>query len=302
MKTDTQIMNELAVSSGYLKPLSEEESRAQKALLLEMYKDIAALCDKYSLDYMMGGGTCLGAIRHQGYIPWDDDLDLMMPRASYEELISCLAKGELGEKYEYDTPNATKDCKNTFLKIYRKNTLDVEITSETAPGPKGIYIDVFAMDYAPQNAIVRKIKAAVSDFLQAVCSCVLYTEYPSKLYKEFMMQSEEGKKRYRQRIFLGKLFGIIPHRKWAWWFDRFNAKDKDTGYLTIPTGRKHYVGECRPTSVYLPTRKALFEGLEVNVPNDAHAYLTSMYRNYMEEPPVEKRERHFVYKFKLPKQ
>lgn len=302
MKTDSQIMNELAITSGLLTPLSPEGSKAQKALLLEMYKDIAALCDKHELEYMMGGGTCLGAIRHQGYIPWDDDLDIMLPRDSYETLIKILSEDALGDKYEYDTPNAKNDCKNPFLKIYRKDTLDVEITSETAPGPKGIYIDVFPMDYAPKSALPRKIKSIISDFLQAVCSCVLYTEYPSKLYKEFMMQSEEGKKRYRQRIFLGKFFGIIPHRKWVWWFDQFNANGKDTGYLTIPTGRKHYMGECRPTSVYLPTSKAMFEGLEVNVPNDVHAYLTSMYRNYMDVPPVEKRERHFVYKFKLPEE
>lgn len=299
MKTDTQIMNELAVSTGYLKPIKEEDAKALKVLLLNMYKDISALCDKHGLDYMMGGGTCLGTIRHKGYIPWDDDLDLMMPRASYEKLISCLAKGELGEKYEYDTPNAKKDCKNTFLKVYRKNTFDVEITSETAPGPIGIYIDIFPMDYAPKNTICRKLKGFLSDFLQAVCSCVLYTEYPSKLYKEFMMQTEEGKARYRQRIFLGRLFGIIPHRKWVWWFDQLNAVKKDTGFMTVPTGRKHYMGETQPTSVFLPTQKAMFEGIEVNVPADYDAYLTALYRDYMSIPPVEKRERHFVYKFSL---
>ena len=299
MKTDTQIMNELAVSTSYLKPIKEEDAKALKALLLDMYKDIATLCDKHGLDYMMGGGTCLGTIRHSGYIPWDDDLDLMMPRASYEELISCLSKGELGDMYEYDTPNATKDCKNTFLKIYRKHTFNVEITSETAPGPKGIYIDIFPMDYAPKNITLRKLKGLLSDFLQAVCTCVLYAQYPSKKYKEFMSLDPEALKRYKQRTFIGKLFGIIPHRKWVWWFDQFNAHTKETGLMTIPTGRKHYLGETQPSSVFLPTQKAMFEGLEVNVPADFDAYLTALYRDYMSIPPVEKRERHFVYKFSL---
>lgn len=299
MKTDTQIMNELAVSMDYLKPIKEEDAKALKALLLDMYKDIATLCDKHGLVYMMGGGTCLGTIRHHGYIPWDDDLDLMMPRASYEELISCLSKGELGDMYEYDTPNATKDCKNTFLKIYRKHTFNVEITSETAPGPKGIYIDIFPMDYAPKNITRRKLKGLLSDFLQAVCTCVLYAQYPSKKYKEFMSLDPEALKRYKQRMFIGKMFGIIPHRKWVWWFDQFNAHTKETGLMTIPTGRKHYFGETQPSSVFLPTQKAKFEGLEVNVPADYDAYLTALYRDYMSIPPVEKRERHFVYKFSL---
>lgn len=299
MKTDTQIMNEIALSSGVLRILTDEESKAHKTLLLEMYKDIVALCDEYGLIYMMGGGTCLGAVRHQGYIPWDDDLDLMMPRESYERLIALLADGAMGGKYEYDAPNAHRDCKNTFLKIYRKGTLDMEITSETAPGPKGIYIDVFPMDYAPTNHLYRRLKGLLSDFLQAVCSCVLYTEYPSKYYKEFMMQTNEGKTRYHQRILLGRLFGIIPHRKWVWWFDLLNAKSKKSGFMTVPTGRKHYIGETLPVEIFLPTQKWKFEGIIVNIPADYDTYLKSLYRNYMEIPPVEKRERHFVYQFSL---
>lgn len=299
MKTDTQIMNEIALSSGLLRTLTDEESKAQKALLLEMYKDIAALCDEHGLIYMLGGGSCLGAIRHQGYIPWDDDLDIMMPRDSYEQLIVLLSDGALGEKYEYDTPNAHKDCKNTFLKIYRKGTLDVEITSETAPGPKGMYIDVFPMDYAPNNRLYRRIKGLLSDFLQAVCSCVLYTEYPSIQYKEYMKKSKEGFKRYRLRILLGRLFGIIPHRKWVWWFDQLNAKSKKSGFITVPTGRKHYIGETLPVEIFLPTQKWSFEGIIVNIPANYDAYLRSLYQNYMEIPPVEKRERHFVYQFSL---
>lgn len=302
MKTDTQIMNEIAIKTGYLKELPNEQSKAQKKLLLEMYKDISKLCDEHGLIYMMGGGSCLGAVRHQGFIPWDDDLDLMMPRDSYEKLILLLSNNLLGDQYEYDTPNKKKDCKNTFLKIYRKGTYDVEITSENAPGPKGIFIDVFPMDYAPANMFMRKVKALCSDFLQAVCSCVLYVEYPSALYKEFMLQTDEGRKRYKHRMFLGKFFGMVPHHKWVWWFDRLNATCKKTPYITIPTGRKHYLGECRPASVYLPVKMAIFEGIEVNLPNDVETYLTSMYKNYMDIPPVGKRERHFVYKFKLPEE
>lgn len=299
MKTDTQIMNELAVSSGYLRPLSEEDSRGQKVLLLEMYKAIASLCDMHGLDYMMGGGTCLGAIRHQGYIPWDDDLDMMMPRASYDKLILLCKQGLLGNKYEIDTPSAKKDSKNTYLKIYRKNTLDVELYCEDMPFPVGIFIDIFPIDNAPKSKIVRKLKGYISDFLQVVCTCVLYAQYPSKKYREFMSLNPEALKRYRQRLFIGKVFGIIPHRKWVWWFDQFNAKTKETGLMTIPTGRKHYYGETQPKEVFFPTQKGTFEGIEVDLPADWHAYLTALYRNYMDIPPVEKRERHFVYKFSL---
>lgn len=300
MKSDRQIMNELAVKSGFFHSLTEEESQAQKRLLLSMFKDIVALCKANNLVYMMGGGSCLGAIRHQGYIPWDDDIDLNMPRDSYERFINLCIDGALGDKYEIDTPNASKDCKNAHLKVYRKGTLDKEIHCETTPFPNGVFIDIFPMDSAPESPLLRKFRGYISDFLQAVCTCVLYAQYPSKKYKEFMSLDPDGKKRYNQRIFLGKIFGIIPHKKWVWWFDRFNASSKDTGFVTIPTGIKHYVGETRPYNVYFPVTTAMFEGIEVCIPADYDAYLTSMYCNYMELPPVEKRERHFVYEFNIP--
>lgn len=114
-----------------------------------------------------------------------------------------------------------------------------------------------------------------------------------------MMQTDEGKKRYRQRMFLGHLFGVISHRRWVWWFDQLNAKSKKSKYLTVPTGRNHYIGETQLVDVFIPHKKGVFEGVIVNLPSNYDAYLTTLYGNYMEVPPVEKRERHFVYKYSL---
>ena len=302
MKSDQQIMNELAAKTNYLREITLEESKAQKELLLEMYQDIARVCDAHNLVYMLGGGTCLGAIRHKGYIPWDDDLDLMMPRDSYEKLIQFCFAGELGEKYEIDTPRKNHDCKNPFLKVFRKNSLDIELQNENTPFPKGIYIDIFPMDSAPASKITQRIKGFLSDTLRRICTSVLYAEYPSQKYKEFMSLDPEALKRYKARVFVGKILGIISHAQWVWWFDQFNSSTKDTGFTTIPTGRKGYFGECRTSDIYYPVSKATFEGIEVNVPNKVHEYLTSMYSNYMDVPPVDKRERHQVYKFKLPEE
>lgn len=300
MKTDTQLMNEIAVETGYLKPITPAEAQTLKDTLLDIYRAIAALCDKYGLTYMMGGGTCLGAVRHQGFIPWDDDLDINMPRESYIQFIELCKKGELGEKYEIDYPNKQHDCKNLHLKVYRKNTLDVEIIAENAPGPKGVFIDVFPMDFAPHSKIMQRLKGALSDCLIVICTSVLYTEYPSKHYHDFMHQTSEGIRRYRMRKIIGKFFGIIPHKKWVWWFDRFNAQTKKTNYVTYSTGRRHFVGEIQPLSTFLPVQKGLFEGMEVNLPANYDQYLKGLYGDYMKIPPVEKRERHFVYKLLLP--
>lgn len=299
MKTDTQLMNELAVKSGYLKPMTEANSKALKKLLLAMYKDIAALCDKHGLEYMMSGGSCLGAVRHQGYIPWDDDLDVIMPRISYNKLVQLCKSGELGGNYEYDVPNQDRDCRNNYLKIFRRGTLDVELSNENTPGPKGVFIDIFPMDYAPKNILFRYIKAIISDFLNAACTSVLYSQYPSSKYKEFMSLNKESYKRFKFRMTIGKILGIIDHHQWVMWFDRFNASTKNTGFMTIPTGRNHYLKETLPSEVFLPSKKMLFEDIEANVPNDTDTYLKALYGDYMQIPPEEKRERHFVYKFEL---
>ena len=99
-------------------------------------------------------------------------------------------------------------------------------------------------------------------------------------------------------MFVGNILKIIPHKKWVYWFDKFNASSKATGFTTIPTGRKHYCGETLPTEVFLPVTTHTFEGRECPIPGNPEAYLTSLYGNFMALPPEDKRERHFVYQFK----
>ena len=136
--------------------------------------------------------------------------------------------------------------------------------------------------------------------MQFIAIARLYTQYPSKEFKEYMSLDPVLLKRYRLKMLLGRLMGFASHAKWVYWFDKFVASSKDNRPWGIPTGRKYYNGEIFEKDVFVPVKKAMFEGLEVNVPNDTHRYLTNLYNNYMELPPVEKRERHFICEFKLP--
>lgn len=303
MKSDIQILQELAKQTNTLHELSEAESKQLKAVLLDMYKDVAALCEQHHLTMMLCGGSALGAIRHQGFIPWDDDLDILMPRPDYERLIALLKDGALGNDYEYNTPNAKTDCKNVWLKIYRKGTESIDVyTPQDAPFPKGIYLDVFALDGVPSSRLGQQIKGLIANGLQFCSILTLYAQYPNDLLKQMMSADKQALRRYKFKVALGSILKIIPHRHWVWWFDQWVKDENMTGKIGIPTGREYYCGEIFDKDVYLPPTLATFEGEQVLVPNQIDRYLTNLYHNYMQLPPIEKRERHMICKLQFNKE
>ena len=152
----------------------------------------------------------------------------------------------------------------------------------------------------PKYKIAQAIKGFIANVIQFVSIMVLYAQYPSESLSEFVSLDSSLKRRFQIKKMLGSIFGIIPHAKWVYWFDRFVASSKRGNPLGIPTGRKYYNGEIFDASVYFPPKEALFEGEIVYIPADYDRYLTNLYHDYMQLPPVEKRERHFIVKFQLP--
>lgn len=301
MKSDSVLMNELARRTNLLHEVTPDESKLIKAHLVRMYMDLQALCDKHGLRLMLGGGSCLGAVRHKGFIPWDDDLDAMMPRPDYERLIELLKDGELGEKYSFSTPSNEAESVTTFMKIFLKDSEYIDLFSIHTPFPKGLYIDVFAIDAAPNTSFMRAIKGFISNGLEFCTILTLYAKYPNQELIKYMRQDRRLWRRYRLKCILGKIVGIIPRKKWLWWFDRFAYSDKESTYWTIPTGRKYYTGEVMPMKTFVPVINGEYEGQTIHLPGDYAAYLKNLYGNYMNIPPVEKRERHFIHKITLPK-
>lgn len=300
MKSDSELMNELAHRTNYLRPITEEESQAMKRALTAMYLDLQKLCDTHNLRLMLGGGSCLGAIRHHGFIPWDDDLDVMIPRHDYEVLIRLIQEGALGSQYTYSTPNRKTESAYCFLKIYLKDSINKDIFTGTSPFPQGLYIDVFAIDAVPNNRFIRLCKGFIANMLQFCSILTLYAKYPNPRLREYMSLDPQLFRRYKIKCIIGKIVNIIPRRKWQWWFDQWVADDRESGLWTVPTGRRYYEGEVIPRDVFVPIKNGIFEGEVGHIPNDYNAYLTNLYGDYMQLPPEDKRERHFICQLNIP--
>ena len=296
-------MNEAAQHSSVLHPLTDKERTGLRHVLLEMYDDLATLCRKEELCLMLAGGSCLGAVRHKGFIPWDDDLDLMMIRQDYERLIKLLNNDALNtDKYEFRVPNKKSDSPAHFLKIYRRGTLDAEIMTAESPFPKGIFLDVFPIDGAPKNKMFRRFYGTISFILRGLGTCVTYAKFSGKAFDEFAASNHSLEKAVKRKKLLGRILSIVPHRQWMYLFDKLVRRPcRSSGFATIPAGRNHYLGEMQISDIYLSVKDVEFEGRTAAVPEDSDCYLRGLYGdNYMQLPPENKRERHFVYRFALP--
>jgi lipopolysaccharide cholinephosphotransferase len=261
-----------------------------------MYCDIVSVCKKYNLCILLGGGSALGSVRHKGFIPWDDDIDLIMPRKDYNKLLDVIEK-ELGDKCHFLSPY-TFPRKYFILTIIKKNTI-MKTFNDSTNDVSGIKIDIFPIEKTPDNRVIRYFMGKSVTVLQILIKCVEKYNENNNTLKKIMSRTIKGFIAYRVIYYVGFLFSVISLKKWYKFFERFVSSGKGTKYVTIPTGRKDYFGEMLPVNVFFPPAKGMFEGMEVNLPHDFDTYLSNLYGNYMEIPPVEKREMHDCLAFSL---
>ncbi|MCF0124913.1 MAG: LicD family protein, partial [Clostridia bacterium] len=121
-----------------------------KKIEIEIVKEIIRICNKNSIKYFAVGGTALGAVRHNGFIPWDDDIDLGMMREDYEKFLK-IAPTELNDNYELVHFSLYNDYPVYFAKVKKKNTLFIERGMSKLNIPKGIFVDIMPYDFCPSK-------------------------------------------------------------------------------------------------------------------------------------------------------
>lgn len=293
MKSFKLLLNSLANDSG-LRQLSDEELSKLRSIFLETFLSLEQCCKKYNLTVMLIGGSALGAVRHQGFIPWDDDLDVAMSRADFEKLKTVFDE-ELGEKYILASPNYKNNATNRFPMILVKDTLFVEAGNSPSDFSAKIKIDIFIIENIPKNYFYRKLKGLWCSVLMAMGSYEETYEHQNEFFKNYMCKTKEGRKNYNIRLKLGKLFSFFKFQKWMNIIDNACQYKKETNLLGIPSGRGHYFGEILPREAFFPVSKGLFENNTITLPGRVNDYLQNLYGDdYMTLPPEEKRERHFI--------
>ena len=257
-----------------------------KAAQLEMVREFAAICDRHGLQYFAVGGTCLGAVRHGGYIPWDDDIDLGMMREDYEQFLKY-APSELPEKFVLQHFLTDQNTPTYFAKIRNEKTIFLEEFAKDIPTSRGIFIDIFPFDAAPDNKLIFRLFSFRCLFLNEF--------YLTKMVSVICSnRPEESKAIYRIiRKSVSKISQIADREKLYIALDRCVRKYNDRGRKMI-----HHKGlavSYVPYDSVFPLKNVPFENTVIPIPRDADYVLKTQYGDYMQLPPEEKRYSHKPY-------
>ena len=300
VKAIKNIMRESGMNSHLIHMITDEELKQLQETLLAMFLDVVEACKQIDIDYTLIGGSVLGAIRHKGFIPWDDDLDIGMTRNDWE-VFKQNFNSVLGDKYVLESPNYdNKDTKQLLSKIYLKNSEYVMIEEVNMPYHNCIFIDVFVIDSVSDNSLTYSFDCFATNMMRLMAITMQEYKYPSPIMKDAMMSSISTKLYYFARQIVGFCSSAISHKVLSDFFDHFVSRHKKkTRRATVATGLKRYKNETLNYEVWFPYSKGVFNGIEVNLPHNPDKYLSIIYGDYMKLPPVEKRETHAIVRLKF---
>lgn len=242
-------------------------------VITEILQVVTSICDKHNIPYFLAEGTLLGAIRHQGIIPWDDDIDIAVPRAEYERLMKILPK-ELPPAYYLQYAGNDRQYWLHFAKVRKKGTAFYETTWEGLKNKEKqqIYIDIFPLDEGNDIKVAGKQRLLIHRL-----SHIGYVKTCND----------------KEKLFRYYAFKLLPMRLVQWLQRKVSTYQKQGNYYicfgSAYGAEKHFI----PKEKYLPARQQMFEDKMYSVPADSDFILRSLYgADYMQLPPEDKRTNH----------
>lgn len=292
-----QKLNEVYADDLILEINEGVRKKIQKSLL-DMFLDVQEVCFRHHIRIYLCGGSALGAIRHKGFIPWDDDIDISMTRSDFMKFQKVFKK-ELSYQYHLNAPNYSKEAKSRFPKIMKRGTVFRELGDTSPTEDCGLFIDVFIMDNVPNGKIQRAIKGICCNILEYIGSQVGMVESESDEWRIIFKRS--GTIVYYSRYLVGKIFSFKPSYFWNDRIDRMiQHGNNKSEYCSLASGSKHYFGEMMKRSDFIPAVPIEFEGHRAYVFHNVDRYLSKQYGDDFMIPHVpEKRQKHFIKELSL---
>ena len=241
---------------------------------LEIMEDVAEFCEKNGIDYFLCGGSMIGAVRHKGYIPWDDDIDIGMTRENYERFTSSYKS----DKYQICITGGDEDFYLPFVKIYDKRTILKGISDFGCE--LGVWIDIFPIDKVPSDPkkidkFVKKMTFGMYVIIAATAADIKKRKFSSRLFIHII-------RAYMKLFGIKKIDLLNKHIKAAKKYQ--NIETDKMGCVVWGYGR----GEICDKYVFESTEFAPFEHLNLRILTNYDTYLSGVYGDYMKLPPVEK--------------
>ena len=266
------------------------DHRKLQMVQISIVEDIDRICHENGLTYYMIGGTLLGAVRHNGFIPWDDDIDLVMYRSDYNKLINILQR-EYSEKYFVQTFYTDKQYTRYIAKIRLNGTKMVESYLEKNKAHSGIYVDIFPLDHTRKDdGLALKLRGKIVRYLFAY-----------KSVKHDSLVKKSGIKYFFSRIIKWFTY-LIPDVFINKLFDYVCSKDnsKKCDFTTNFASHFKWKKQMFRNEIFGEGCKLEFEGHMFNAPSEYLTILRRLYgENFMQLPPEEKRETHNIVELDL---
>lgn len=283
----------MKVKKNKMEKYNENVLKKLQGVELEMLHDFVRICDKHHLEYFGIGGTAIGALRHQGFIPWDDDIDLAFLRDDYEKFCEIVER-DYSDKYYILRYETNKSYPLFTARMCKKNTVFQEHAMKNVECPFGIFLDLYAYDNVPDDSKAMKKQAYKAWFyskLLILCS----------VKKPNLVQFNGAMKKIV--LFMCKIaYYAVKIMRLSTDKIYYNGKkvcvkynDQETKMLAYLTEAKVYGSMIKRCDLF-PLIELPFEDLKLKFPNNMHDMMTAYYGDYMQMPPVEKRYNHCPYK------
>lgn len=264
--------------------IPEEDMIKIRKMQMEMLLEFDRICRKNNLKYVLFAGTLLGAVRHKGYIPWDDDIDVAMLRSEYEKFCSIVNREMDLDKYFFQSYKTDPNYRWAWGRILKNNTEYIREGHEKLKQKTGIFIDIFPLDGIPQGVIAKKLHRNIS----VLCRKALYAPIGFDLEKRFV-----------KRIGFGLLKDIpskVPFKILEYLAKKYNEDNCQKFFCLGIRRSMHIYGKeklqkiGKDKSWFTDLIEMKFEGHYFFVPRNYHELLVEDYgSDYMKLPPEEKR-------------